>query len=401
MNGSSITQAPDNSDGGRKLLKWAAETRLAGRVQYENSGLCHVFGYAETQRVLLDPATFSSDFSSQMPTDPDKPSLVAGHVGVVDPPYHRKLRTLIGEGFSARAVQQLAPRIAQLTEELLDKAADHDEVDLVEVLFHALPVFVITELLGLPASDRPLIQGWADTLLAADPRGNVHDEAVSLESMDATLSEMWEYFATCIHRRREQPGDDLISRLLAAEIDGERLTDQQLFSIPAVLLMAGHISSTLVLGNTVRLLHEYPAAGAAVRADPSAIPGAIEEAVRYFPPTATAYRLATKPVELGGIDIPAGTVVATWTVAANHDEQQFDQPDVFDITRSPNPHLGFGHGIHFCIGAPLSRLEIRIALEALFARYPDLQLVRSEFHQHTNLLGPKSLVTLLGDRRRK
>ncbi|UJW29750.1 cytochrome P450 [Saccharothrix sp. AJ9571] len=401
MNQPSITQPPDNSDGGRKLLKWAAETRHAGRVQYDNSGICHVFGYSETQRVLLDPATFSSDFSSQMPAGADGPSLVEGHVGVVDPPYHRKLRTLIGEGFSSRAVQRLAPRIAQLTDELLDNAAGNDEVDLVEVLFHALPVFVITELLGLPTTDRPLIQGWADTLLAADPRGSIHEEAVSLESMDATLSEMLDYFATYIHRRRVQPGDDLVSRLLAAEIDGERLTDRQLFSIPAVLLMAGHISTTLVLGNTVRLLHENPAAGAAVRADPSAIPGAIEEAVRYFPPTATTYRLTTKPVTLGGLDIPAGTVVATWTVAANHDEQQFEQPEVFDITRNPNPHLGFGHGIHFCIGAPLSRLETRIALETLFARYPDLQLVRAEFHEHTNLLGPKSLVTRLGDRRQK
>ena len=387
------TPPPNNSDGGQALVDWTAAARARSRVQWdETSGTAQLFGYAETLRLLRDHDTFSNDMSSLVDISDGRPNLLEGNLAATDPPYHRKLRKLISDAFTARAVREMEPRIAAMTNDLLDAVEDSDQIDLVSALFYPLPASVIADLLGVPATDHKRFHGWADSLLSIDSNTEDVEQMLVPDAMADTLTEMREYMGALIRQRRSDPQDDLISRLLAAEVDGERLTENELFSIPAVLLLAGHISTTLILGSTITCLHADPAAMAAVRADHAAIPGAVEEALRFRPPATATYRLAKREVQLGDVAISPGTMVMAWTVSANRDELQFDDPDTFDITRRPNPHLGFGHGVHFCIGAPLARLEAKVVLGALFDRYSTLDVVHAEHHAVTNILGVRSLV---------
>ncbi|MFD4628391.1 cytochrome P450 [Streptomyces sp. NPDC058284] len=396
---------PSSEDGGRLLREWLARNRRENRVLWdEATRSCQVFGFAETQHMLKDPETFSSDFARLVPargaakTTPEGrpvPNLLEGHLSVTDPPRHSKLRKLVAQALTPRAVQQLEGKITEITAGLLDAMAGRDEVDMVTAFFNPLPVTVIAELLGVPAADHAMFRGWADALVTANhDAGAVDAERLQLPgNMDALLLEMQDYLLDHAAHRRREPSDDVLSRLVAAEVDGERLSDTEVFTTTLMLLLAGHISTTLLLGNSLLCLDDNPEALAALRANPAAVPGALEEVLRHSPPAPLAYRLTTRDTTLGGVEIPADVMVASWVLSANHDERQFTDPETFDITRSPNPHLSFGHGIHFCIGAPLGRMEARIALGMLLERCGELRFAEPPVpYTSPTVLGCKRMV---------
>jgi cytochrome P450 len=271
-------------------------------------------------------------------------------------------------------VAGLAPRIGAITDGLLDAAAGNKRVDLVRSLAYPLPVTVIAELIGVPASDRETFRRWADSLLSAQvPETAIPDEEM-MRQAGSRLRGMIDYLLAHIRQRRAHPADDLTNALIEADVDGERLTDEEIVGFLGVLLIAGHITTTTLLTNTVLCLDANPGAAAALRADPALIPAALEEVLRYRSPFPRLARLTTTDTTVGGRPIPAGKVLILWVASANRDAARFVAPDTFDIARTPNPHLSFGHGIHFCIGAPLARLEGRIAVETLLRRTTDLSV---------------------------
>ncbi|MGW1597946.1 cytochrome P450 [Streptomyces sp. NPDC002343] len=349
------------------------DVREAGPVRHDEAqGVWQVVDHETVTAVLADPATYSSDLSALTPTQPDFETFRQGNFVGMDPPEHRTLRALVSQAFTPRVVQGLGPRIEAVCARLLDAVADRDRFDLVDALAYPLPIIVIAELLGIPAEEHRLFQEWAGVLFGGDQLGEAPDMADlerALEAIAPTVREMNGYMLDYIRARRADPGDDLTSRLIAAEVDGARLRDQEMVGFVALLLVAGHITTTALLGNAVVTFDRHPGADAALRADPARIPAAVEEVLRWLPPFPELGRRVTRPVVLGGHDIPADALLMAHLGAANRDPARFAEPDVFDVTRSPNPHLTFGHGIHFCFGAPLARLEARIALRMLHERF--------------------------------
>lgn len=391
-------QQPGPVGSGAETLAWCTRMRRSTPVARDPAtGAVHVFRHADAMRVLSDPATFSSDFAALAPPpDPDVPSFTAAALTMLDPPRHRQLRGLVSGAFTARVTAALEPRIAAVTEDLLDAVAGRADLDLVADLTYPLPVIVIAELLGIPTGDRATFRRWAEALLPDDRKaavGSMGDAAVPQETAEQ-LRHMHAYLLARIGERRVRPTEDLIGRLVRSEVDGQRLTDEEIISFVAFLLLAGHLTTTLLLGNTMLCLDEHPEALAAVRADHGRIPDLVEEVLRYRPPAVFSYRLAKVPVTLGGVDVPAGTIVVVWVISANRDEERFTDADRFDIDRSTNPHLSFAHGPHFCIGAPLARTEARIVLAGLLRRYPDIRLAADAaptYHQSPDIFGVRRL----------
>lgn len=350
--------------------------REAGPVTYdEGQKQWRVVDHQGVSAVLADPATYSSDLTPITPTQQDFETFRQGNFVGMDPPEHRKLRTLVSQAFTPRVVHGLEPRIEAVCASLLDGVADRDRFDLVDTLAHPLPIIVIAELLGIPADDHRLFQEWAGTLFGGDQLGDSLDMADlerALEAIAPTVREMNGYVLDHIRHRRTHPGDDLTSRLLTAEVDGARLADEEIVGFVALLLVAGHVTTTALLGNAVVTFDRHPGTLAALRENPGRLPDAVEEVLRWLPPFPELGRRTTRPVVLGGHEIPADTLLMVHLGAANRDPSRFTAPDVFDVARSPNPHLTFGHGIHFCFGAPLARLEARIALHMLMERFPTL-----------------------------
>ncbi|MFD1535523.1 cytochrome P450 [Nonomuraea guangzhouensis] len=385
------------ADGGTELFDWLARMRAERPVWQEGDGAYHVFRHADVERVISDHTAFSNDISR---INPELAEISRGNLNSVDPPEHTKLRRLVSKVFTPRTVSGLAPRVTALATELLDEV-DGEEFDLVDALTFPLPVIVISELLGVPASDRHLFRTWIDRLLNAQGmtarEGITSDSAEYAALLEQVTHDMADYLRQHCHERRARPKDDLISRLTQAEVDGERLSDDEVVKFADIVFMAGSVTTTLLLGSTVLCLDQHPAAMAALRAEPGLIPSAIEEVLRYRPPFTSASRITAREVEIAGTVIPANQSVTPWLLAANHDERVFERPDEFDIRRDPNPHLAFSHGIHFCIGSPLARMEARIASEALLDRFPRLAVNRDipiGYHER-GMWGPKNLPVIV------
>ena len=368
------------------LLAWLEAGRARGQVHFDDTQQCwHVLGHPEVGAVLSDPAAFSSDLTVLRPAQDDLALFQRGNFVQMDPPQHRKLRTLVSQAFTPRVVADLEPRIAELTTQLLDEV--DERFDLIDALAYPLPVIVIAEMLGVPASDRPLFRRWADVLFSQDVDPDQSLRSASEQAVTAvapTMREMNAYFLDHIRSRRAGPGRDLTSKLVQAEVDGERLADEEIIGFVGLLLLAGHVTTTATLGNSVVCFQDAPDAAAQVRADPGLLPAAIEEVLRVRTPFPRLARMTTADAELAGVTIPAGQVVIPWLTAANRDERVFAEPHRFDVHRTPNPHLSFGHGIHFCLGAPLARLEARVALRLVMERYRDIEVAADEPVEHRN-----------------
>jgi cytochrome P450 len=341
----------------------------------EKLGFWNVYGYQETLGILADPKTFSSDTARLFPGLEALEKFNDGNLVQMDGVDHRNLRRLMSHAFTPKIVADLEPRISAITHELLDAVGD--DFELVNDLAYPLPVIVIAELLGVPASDRELFRQWVDRMFQNSQQLTLNDNdgelAREIQEQSDALLPMYEYVAQHAAERRQKPRADLLTKLVEAEVDGERLTDNQVVNFANLLLVAGHITTTMLLGNTVLCLDQHPGQAARVRADRTSVPGAIEESLRLLSPFPAVARATETEVEIGGLHIPPDQLLMVQVGAANRDPLVFQDPETFDPARDPNPHLGFGRGVHFCLGAPLARLEGRVALNILLDRFPELR----------------------------
>jgi pimeloyl-[acyl-carrier protein] synthase len=323
--------------------------------------------HSDVVTVLTDPR-FSADRTGISPEGYE----VAKSMLVSDPPDHTRLRTLVQKAFTPRMIDQLRPRIQGIVAELLDAALQRgDEFDVVADLAYPLPVIVIAELLGVPVEDRATFHDWSATLAAS------LDPVVSSDLMDRTWvarDALHAYLRGIIAQRRRQPKSDLISALVAVEERGDTLREPELVVMCTLLLIAGHETTVNLIGNGTLALLKHPDELARLRETPGLITTAIEELLRFDSPVQMTGRILTDTVELGGKVIEKGEFVLPLLGAANHDPLQFSEPERLDLTRNPNPHVAFGRGIHFCLGAPLARVEGQIAIGALLQRCPNLRL---------------------------
>ena len=385
---STVTDLPPTAENEPALLAWLATMRDRHPVWRDRYGIWHVFRHADVEAILRDPGTFSSDTSRLVPA---AAPMRRGMLTQIDPPEHRALRRLVSATFTPRRVAGLEPRIRSLTGTLLDDAGER--FDLVDALAFPLPVIVIAELLGLPPEDRPLFRAWADSLFSQQV-GDPTDPAVMAKFTDA-ISEITDYLTAACVARRDGGGDDLISALVTTEVDGRVLDDEEAANFSMLLLLAGHITTTVLLGNAVRTFDENPGVWDELRADPALIPGAIEEVLRFRSPFMQVGRATRQAVEIDGGELPADVVVLPWLLSANRDPRAHRDPDRFDIRRGlgGGAQLAFGHGVHFCLGAPLARLEGRVALEELTRRYRRLDVDRTVAVRHfpQGILGTREL----------
>jgi cytochrome P450 len=282
-----------------------------------------------------------------------------------DPPDHTRLRRLVGKAFTPRRIEQLRPRVEEISDELLDTLAGRTEFDLIDSFAFPLPTTVICELLGIPPADRESFRVWSNTLVSTSGAQETREASTAMAA----------YLVTLMADKRTNPADDMLTALLHARDNEDKLTENELISMVFLLLVAGHETTVNLIGNGMLALLGNPDQLAALRADFSLLPRAVEEFLRYEGPVnLTTLRYTTGPVRIGNVTVPAGEFVLVALSSANRDPEQFDDADRLDVTRSPGGHLAFGHGIHFCLGAPLARLEGEVAFEQLLRRFPDLRL---------------------------
>jgi len=297
----------------------------------------------------------------------------------LDPPRHTRLRALVHSAFTPQVVEGLRARIQAIVDELLDRAAEAGRLDLIADLGFPLPAIVIAELLGVPAEDRAQFRAWSADLAAAGGLVRMAaDGAERLSRARAGGAALNAYFRDIIRERRRAPRDDLVSRLTGVQSAEGTLSEEELVDTCALLLFAGHETTTNLIGNGMLALLRHPDELSRLRADPSLIGPAVEELLRYDSPVQMRVRVARETVEIGGRRIAKGQRVLILVGAANRDPARFPDPDRLDIARPDNRHLAFGHGIHFCTGAPLARLEGAIAIRRLLRRFPRLELTTDQ-----------------------
>jgi cytochrome P450 len=320
----------------------------------------------------------------------DLMSLMTRLMLFADPPDHTRLRRLVSKAFTPKAIEEMRPRIAAIVEEILDDADARGELELVEELAFKLPVTVISEMLGVPMDDHAQLRTWTSAAVAAlDPSDNPQALLPAAEA----LREMRAYFDALAERRRTDLGDDLLSAMIAAEDEGDRLSHEELIDTMLLLFAAGHETTVnLISGGTLNLLRN-PAELERLVADPSLITTTVEELLRFGPPVQATARTATTDLELAGEPLARGTQVIVMVAIANRDPLVFDEPDLLDIGREDNRHLSFGGGIHLCLGAPLARVEGQEAIGRLIRRFPGIKLVddQVEWKPTTTIRGPARL----------
>ena len=289
-----------------------------------------------------------------------------------DPPVHSRLRKLVSKAFTPRRVRELEPRVREITSDLLSRATDSSEFEAMAALANPLPVIVIAELLGVSAGDHTQFKQWSNDMITSFGQENVVNGPS--EAGIAARNELRRYLADAIKQRSANPGDDLISALVAAREESDALSEDELLAFVVLLLLAGNETTTNLIGNGLLALCRDPDQQNRLRDNRDLIPKAIEEMLRYDPPVQMTVRIATASTNVGGTDIAEGSLSFILLAAANRDEAHFPKPETFDVARDPNEHVSFGEGIHFCLGAPLARLEGVIAIEQMLDKFPRLQL---------------------------
>lgn len=329
--------------------------------------------YADVVAVLRDHQRFSS-VPPRTPHIEQRMKIfgTAPRVLFSDPPVHTRLRRLVSRAFTPRRIRELEPRIREITNSLLDAAAKRGgEIEVMSDLADPLPVMLIAEMLGVPPEDYETFKRWSDAIIEAD---NTPPGMMIPDSVTNAFKALRSYFIEEIEKRRRNPGDDLVSVLVAAHEESEALSEEELIAFVVLLLLAGNETTTNLIGNGMLALGRNPGQLEVLRREPSLMPRAIEEMLRYDGPAQATARRPTADLELSGVQIRADALVLAILAAANRDPAQFPNPDVFDITRDPNDHVAFGDGIHYCIGAPLARLEGSIAIGSILERFPKIRL---------------------------
>ena len=368
-------------------FEFYARMRRFNPVVYdERKNVWGVFRYTDVHAILADYTTFSS-----APQKLDSPSLSASEANKnttaaafqrpsllqSDPPYHRILRGVIASAFTPMIIAKLEPHIENVANETLNQVIEKGRMDLIDDLAYPLPVTIIAELLGVPIEDRNLFRGWADRIVSStgDDMNDDHGRAKNIAQI---VDEMDSYFSAIVEERIRSPREDLITNLIKAQADGRHLSKDEILTFCRLLLLAGHVTTVNLIGNTILSLLQNPDEFKLLQDDYNLIGSTIEETLRYRSPVQAVARIVTKETNLGGQKIQSGQRIIAWLGSANHDESIFADPERFDITRSNSAthhgHVGFGHGIHFCLGAPLARLEGQVVLRVILQRLQDLTL---------------------------
>lgn len=370
-------------------FEFYARMRRFNPVVYdERKNVWGVFRYTDVHAILADYTTFSS-----APQKLDSPSLSSSEANKnttaaafqrpsllqSDPPYHRILRGVIASAFTPMIIAKLEPHIENVANETLNQVIEKGRMDLIDDLAYPLPVTIIAELLGVPIEDRNLFRGWADRIVSSTGGGDdMSDDHGTAKNIAQIVDEMDSYFSTIVEERIRSPREDLITNLIKAQANGRHLSKDEILTFCRLLLLAGHVTTVNLIGNTILSLLQNPDEFKLLQDDYNLIGSTIEETLRYRSPVQAIARIVTKETNLGGQKIQSGQRIIAWLGSANHDESIFADPERFDITRSNSAthhgHVGFGHGIHFCLGAPLARLEGQVVLRVILQRLQDLTL---------------------------
>ncbi len=332
-----------------------------------------VLDFEGVKRVLVDHDAFSSDLSHAPGHGNPGEWLI-----FFDPPRHPKLRAITSKAFTPRMVANLGPRIRELSRQLLDDSIERGEMDLAADFSVPLPMLVSAEMIGVPAADWPRYKRWSDVILNLANTISKDEAAITVNEYRAVTAEMRAFLPHLIAERRAAHQDDLLTRLVEAEVDGDRLTQEEVLGFVQLLLVGGQETTANLINNAILCFIENPDQLARLQAAPDLLPSAIEELLRYRSPIQWMPRATRRDVELHGQMIPAGKLVLAMIGSANRDPKQFPDAGRFDIARDPNQHIAFGHGIHSCLGAPLARLEARIALADFLQRVKDFELASDE-----------------------
>ena len=338
-----------------ELFDHYAKMRREAPVFYDAEHQCWaVYRYDDVKNVFANWQLFSS----KVPHPPEQTDFTQS-LNFTDPPKHRSLRSLVAKVFTARRVEELAPRMIEITNELIDRVQSQGQMDFIHDFAIPLPVIVIAEILGVPVERRADFKHWSDGIVENDM---------------SAFRDMGDYFRELIQQRVGKPGHDLVSDLIAVHEGGEMLSAQELVDFCMVLLVAGNETTTNLIANTIVCLHEFPEAYDRLRNEPALLNLAIEETLRYRSPVQILPRFTKVETQIGNQTIPVGQLVNVNVGSANRDEAKFDRANQYVIDRAPNEHLAFGNGIHFCLGTPLARLEAEIGLRAVLERLPNLRI---------------------------
>jgi cytochrome P450 PksS len=319
--------------------------------------------YEDAVAVMRDPR-FVKEQPNRPPTDAINQNML-----FADPPNHTRLRTLVNQAFTPRRVEQMAPALRVAATDLIDAVYLQGEMDLIAQFALPFPVVVISNLLGIPPADQAQVAAWSQTIISPGGR------RIKAQKRRRMMHDFVAYLQTLFAKRRREPQDDLVTALVQAEADGERLSETELSSMVALLLVTGHETTVNLIGNGVLTLLNHPDQLVLLRQNPHLLDGAVEEILRFDGPVETSTtRWVGEDLVYQGHAMQRGETVRVVIASANRDPAAFPQPDRFDITRTPNKHIQFGHGIHYCLGAPLARLEGRMAIWLLFERLPDLHI---------------------------
>ncbi|WP_165347269.1 cytochrome P450 [Gottfriedia acidiceleris] len=347
---------------------WFEKMRKSSPISFDPDRNCwDVFCYKDVQMVLQNFKQFSSNRNGLFPTLLD-----------LDPPTHRRYRNIVSQAFTPKAIQSLAPRIESITKELLAPLKVKREIDIIADIAFPLPVIVISEMLGVPSEDREMFKEWSNIVVSSTQTQSPDEMNELMAQQGKALQDLQTYFYHIVEKRRNNPQNDLVSTLIAADVDGEKLSVEELLNFCFLLLVAGNETTTNLIGNTMLTLFEHPNILDQQYKDNSSISAAIEESLRFRSPVHCMNRFVTEDMNLNGMNLKKGQEVMAWIGSANRDETVFNEPNDFAINRSPNNHLAFGSGVHFCLGSQLARLEANICIDEMLKALPNMKLDKTK-----------------------